>query len=405
MLLHLSIVRRNKGSLLTIDLILAGPQISLLGLNTLALGDELVSEDQNQIQGNTQVSGDEVLVVEVAPFLVVREDVVVLGENDQNAETQGDVGADDAEGGDVGQVGVGDVLGATGAHEVDVGDQDRDPGQETEDSDQVDEVLEDGLRVVGNVHVGDQSDGRTNGQSIDWDTATVGTGEDLGGLALASETVDSTGGDVQIRVGGREDEQQNASIQDVRQIGDSRVLNGNDKRRGSSGAAGLGELGVVVGQLRVIEWHQGTNQKDREHVEDQDTPESQLDRTGDGATRVLRLTDCDTDQFGTQVGEGGGDHSRPERQEAASIALQDIMVEGTGALPVAETLAIVVGTTTQHEDEGEQDNSKNDDDLERGQPELEFTEEAHAKVVDAYNCNQQDGDPDSSIHFILWQPV
>jgi hypothetical protein len=45
------------------------------------------------------------------------------------------------------------VAGSYRAHEVDVGDQDRDPGEETEDGDEVHEVLEHGFGVAANVHV------------------------------------------------------------------------------------------------------------------------------------------------------------------------------------------------------------------------------------------------------------
>src|SRR5262245_30615184 len=74
--------------LFSVDFALATPEVGFLGLDTLGLGRELVSEDQSEVERNAKVCGDEVLVVEVAVLRVVDEYVVVLGEGDQNAETQ-----------------------------------------------------------------------------------------------------------------------------------------------------------------------------------------------------------------------------------------------------------------------------------------------------------------------------
>ncbi len=50
--------------------------------------------------------------------------------------------------------------------------------------------------------------------------------------------------------------------------------------------------------------------------------------------------------------------------------------------PVSETLSVMVRTTAKSEDQREEDDSNNDNDLERGKPELEFTEESNAEIVD-----------------------
>jgi len=144
--------------LITIKDILASEQVSLMGLDTLGLLDELVSKQQDQIQRNTKVSSDEVLVVKVAIALIVGEGGKVLGQGDQAAPEEGEVGAPDAEGSSVGELLGGYALGFAGAAEVDVGDEDGDPGQQTEDGGQVDKVAEDFLAAGRDVHVCQQTE-------------------------------------------------------------------------------------------------------------------------------------------------------------------------------------------------------------------------------------------------------
>lgn len=400
MLLHLRIFLCKIQSLFAVDLVLSGPQIRSQGIHALATSCELVPEDQHQVQRDTEVGRDEVLVVEVAPLRVVGEDVEVLGQGDDNAEEQGTVGAGNTERRGVGHALDGDLLGLASTHEVDVGDQDRDPGQQTEDGDQVDKVLEDGLGVAGDVHVGQQGEHRAGSQGVHGNTATVGPGEDLGGLSFTGETVDGTGCDVKVGVGSREDEQQDTGVDDVRENGDSRQLDGDDEGRCGSTAVGAnGES-----KLLVVERNQGSDQEHREHVENEDSVEGQLDGAGDGGTGVLSLTDGHTDQLGTQVGESGGDHGGPEGEESASVAVFDVGVEGTGALPVTETFAVVVRTTAQHEDEGEQDDAEDNHDLKGRQPELELAEELDTEVVDADDQNEEYRNPYTGIDLFLGYP-
>lgn len=58
----------------------------------------------------------------------MHEHGVVLGQGDEDAEEDGAVGAVDAEGRGVGEGRGGDVLRDAGANEVDVRDEDGDPG-------------------------------------------------------------------------------------------------------------------------------------------------------------------------------------------------------------------------------------------------------------------------------------
>ena len=83
----------------------------------------------------------------------------------------------------------------------------------------------------------------------------------------------STTGNVEIRVAGTEDQDQDTSVQEPRKTLDASKLDGDDERRCSSRVGLLGsecELGAVVR-------NDHTDQKDRQDVEEDNTEASQSD--------------------------------------------------------------------------------------------------------------------------------
>jgi len=143
------LLRREELGLLLIDARLAAVEVGRLGPHSLGLHDELVAEDHDEVERDPQVGSDEVLVVPfaVSARLVVRDEVVeALEEGDQTAEEEGDVRSPDSSRRDKRQGRIRDALCFASTNEVDVGDEDRDPCQDAKDCDEVDEVLEDGLR-------------------------------------------------------------------------------------------------------------------------------------------------------------------------------------------------------------------------------------------------------------------
>ena len=106
-----------------------------------------MSEEEDEVQGNTEVAGDEGLVVELNAG-GLDEDVEVLSQGDEAAEEQSDVGSPDAEGCLVREGVGGNVLRTTCPDEVDVRDEQGDPGEDTEDGGEVDEVDEDLAGVI-----------------------------------------------------------------------------------------------------------------------------------------------------------------------------------------------------------------------------------------------------------------
>src|SRR5690606_31559008 len=97
-------------------------------------------------------------------------------------------------------------------------------------------------------------------------------------------------GNIEIGVAGGEDKDKDTSVENPGKIFNSRELDGDDEWRGSSrigSRRGEGKL------LRVV-WHQHTEEKDREAVEEEDTVEGEFDGAWNGLTWVLGFADGDT---------------------------------------------------------------------------------------------------------------
>lgn len=89
MFLNFRLLLRQISRFLPIDLLLASKQIRGMGRDFgLMAMCELIAKDQDQIKRDTQVRGDEIFVVEHAPFRVIGEDVIVLRESDDDTEEQ-----------------------------------------------------------------------------------------------------------------------------------------------------------------------------------------------------------------------------------------------------------------------------------------------------------------------------
>ena len=154
-------LRRQKLLLLPINHILARPQIRRLPRPSLLFLQQLIPQYHGQVQRYPQIPRDEILVVEIHRAFsgfIVHKNVKVLEDGDEDAEHEREIGAVEAKGGGVGHLGIGDALGAPGAHKVDVRDENGDPGQQAEDGDEVDEVGEDDFGVVFDVEEGDAGD-------------------------------------------------------------------------------------------------------------------------------------------------------------------------------------------------------------------------------------------------------
>lgn len=93
-----------------------------------------------------------------ASITAFREDGEVLRQSNQAAEEAANVRSDEAERRDIRHLLVGDSLRPAGLDEKDVGNENGDPSQQTENGHQVDKVSEDFDGVIGNVHHGEETE-------------------------------------------------------------------------------------------------------------------------------------------------------------------------------------------------------------------------------------------------------
>jgi hypothetical protein len=218
-------------------------------------------------------------------------------------------------------------------------------------------------------------------------------------------TVESTAGNVEIGVGSGEDEDQDADVEDMGELLDASLVDSNDKGRCGSGAL-VAVLGAVrCDELRAVVGDAHSKEKDREDVEHNDTPESELDGARDVAAGVFSLTDGDTNKLSSEESEDCRDHGGPDGKEAATVTSCLESLERAGIFPVLEANSVVTRDTTSSDADHENKQPKDDNDLRRGKVEFEFTKESNTEVVDAYNNDQEYGDPNTRIHSTGRKPV
>jgi hypothetical protein len=222
-------------------------------------------------------------------------------------------------------------------------------------------VAENDRGVVGCIHKGSAAEERGEGQSRDRHTALVGPLEDPRRMAFLSKTEQRTGGDVQIRVGSAEGEEENAGVENVGQCLDASKPDGDNKGRSRCLGTGLVDseckFGGVVGNEHAQE-------ENGEAVEEEDSVEGELDGARNRLAGVLCLSDSDTDQFRTEIGEDSVDEGAPETVEFACRAGAFVRLERSRVLVVLES-SRVAGTGANCKQEGE-DNHADLEDVSQG---------------------------------------
>ena len=96
----------------------------------------------------------------------------------------------------------------------------------------------------------------------------------------------------------------------------------------------LGGEGQALGVVR----HECADEQDQNDVEEHDSPKGQLDSFGDHFRWVLRFSDCDANEFSSEIGEGRGYESSPKSKESAAVASCETFFESSRIFPVAEAL-------------------------------------------------------------------
>lgn len=111
---------------------------------------------------------------------------------------------------------------------------------------------------------------------------------------------------------------------------------------------------------------------------------------------VLRLTNSDTNELGTQECKDSIDKRAPETVKFARRTCGDIRLERARLVVVLET-SCGSRATTDSENEREQNDTDDDYHLDRTEPELKLTEELDSEVIDRADQDEEDQNPDSRV--------
>lgn len=141
-----------------------------------------------------------------------------------------------------------DTLSLESAHEANVRVENRHPGEGSEDCNEGCEVPEDLLRSGRDSHVGEAADRRAEAQGDVGSVPSVSAHEEARRLSFGGESVEGPRSDVKIRVGGRENEEEDGAVDDIGQDLDVGTLDRQDEGRSCRTGRLLGrsdEVGVI----------------------------------------------------------------------------------------------------------------------------------------------------------------
>ena len=120
---------------------------------------------------------------------------------------------------------------------------------------------------------------------------------------------------------------------------------------------------------------------------------------------VLGLTGGNCYHLHTTVGESGVDESGEETQEATFRSSGNVSLHRTRVLPVAESQAIVGGSSAKIDDESKEQQTHDRKNLDTGKAELGFSIYGDGENVQADDNNDQDGDPCCDVDILGTVPV
>jgi len=234
-------------------------------------------------------------------------------------------------------------------------------------SHQVDEPLEYGGGVCTDLQEGKKSNAQNDERAVDRYTSARGTCKYLGCFPLECETIEGARCAIDVTVTSRESTCKNHSVNNGRKYADAETVHGHDVGRccctREAISSGSNQFFVVVG-------NQNADTEGAEHEESGQTVEDSLECFRHDDTRVLGLTSCHADIVRSSDSERSLDETLEEAKEVAKIAT--IVERGKGAriVPVSEPKSVSKWVAAQHDDEGEDDKTNNQQHFTESCPEL-----------------------------------
>lgn len=228
--------------------------------------------------------------------------------------------------------------------ETEISEGNTEPSHQPSDGGHVRKPAEDPACATAYAHVGQGGEEGAKDDGDVWQSRLGHLAEDLGCISSKSKSVKRSGRSVQIGAGSGPGRSEKSSVDHGRQSLDASGLDSNNEGR-------CGSITSVQVQIWVVGWDEQTNDQGTTNVEQEDTDVDSADGLGQVATRVLGLTGSDGHNFGSNEGEGGLSHNRPPPEELTlGSSNASKLNEWTRMLPVPEADAIMVGASTQVED-------------------------------------------------------
>lgn len=251
------------------------------------------------------------------------------------------------------------TLGLASLVESDVSAAHDDKVDQTSSSDDIDEIGQNLCRAFRQLQERQEGEDHDDEEAVNRNTVPGALAEELGGAAFDGERVQAASGAIGICVTSGEDTRNQESVDKMGKTADVEIPHGNDIGRGSSTALARFEdrhqLGVVVTENNA-------NAECSEDEEGAKSPVDCLEGIFDVDTGALGLTSHHGDVLGTDNTEGSSPKSAEKAFKASKVAIA-FGIHWARVAPVAKPICVFLGVTTDHGDEGEAVQDKDQDDL------------------------------------------
>jgi hypothetical protein len=315
--------RRNKVSLVFLNLLNLTLKIHIHSTSPLCLFNQLPSNEQDWEKSNHEVTEDK------------RWNIPLARQEDSVSSNEGHNGAtDETIPREVrlapsfeGKLVAIKTLSIASALPEDEGDAHNSIIDELGCSHQVDEPFENGGGICTNLQESKESNTQNHESAVDGYTSTCGTCEYLGCFALERETIEGARCAIDVTVASRESTCENHSVDDRGKYADAETVHGHDVGRCCCTREAISSGG---NQFFVVVGNQNADTEGAEHEESGQTVENSLECFGHNNTWVLSLTSCHTDIVWSCNGERSLDETLEEAKEVTKITT--IIERSKGAL-------------------------------------------------------------------------
>lgn len=241
-------------------------------------------------------------------------------------------------------------------------------------SHQADEPAEDDRRVLTQLQERQQRDSKDDSNAEIRNTLLSALGQDLGCLTLKRKTEERARCAVYVRVASREGGSKYSSVNNVGKNLNPQPVHGNNVRRSGSSGLTISEGSL---QFRVVVWNVDANSQGTKDEESCETVEDGVVGTRHDLSGILGLSGSHGDVVRTSDRERGLDQALQKAKEATQIASVIQLGERSGVLPVPEPISVLLRVSSEHGDEGKDEETDDKQNLANGGPELSLTIPLH----------------------------